>query len=145
MDNTLLGLAKKAGLLEIGGESVGHAARLRKARVILSACDASDSSKRKAGTYAERYGLIHLVLPSTKEELGAIVGRGSPGIMTILDAGLAAKYVSTLAKTDPVQYGAAAAKLEDMAERKRKRRKEALSKGRNKQTCRGRTKNEYNV
>ena len=139
MDNTLLGLAKKAGLLEIGGESVGHAARMRKAKVILSARDASESSKRQAGTYADRYGLVHLILPSTKEELGAVVGRGTPGMMTILDAGLAAKYASTLAKTDPEQYSAAAEKLEISAERVRRRRKKTAMQKRNKQTGRGRT------
>lgn len=139
MDNTLLGLAKKAGLLEIGGDSVEHAARLGKARVILSARDASDSSKRRAGTYAERYGLIHLVLPSEKEELGAVIGRGSPGMMTILDAGLAAKYVSALAQIDPAQYGPAAEQLEAKAERIRRRRKETAQRGRNKRTGRRRT------
>ena len=91
MDNTLLGLAKKAGLLEIGGDSVEQAARLGKAQVILSAKDASDSSKRRAAVYADRYGLVHLVLPSFKHELGAVIGRGAPGMITILDTGLAAK------------------------------------------------------
>jgi ribosomal protein L7Ae-like RNA K-turn-binding protein len=145
MDNTLLGLAKKAGLLEIGGESVGHAARHGKARVILSARDAADNSKRQAAAYADRYSLIHLVLPSTKEELGAVVGRGSPGMMAILDAGLAAKYVTALAKTDPAEYEAAAQQLEAKAERIRRRRKETARQGRNKRTGRGRTINEYNV
>ncbi len=139
MDNTLLGLAKKAGLLEIGGESVEHAARLGKARVILSARDASDSSKRRAGLYAERYGLLHLVLPSGKEELGAIVGRGSPGMITILDAGLAAKYAAALAQTDPEKYGLAATQLEEKAARIRMRRKKTAQQGRNKRSGRGRT------
>ena len=139
MDNALLGLAKKAGLLEIGGDSVEHAARLGKAWVILSARDASDGSKRRAGVYAERYRINHLVLPSTKEELGAIVGRGSPGTITILDAGIAAKYVSMLAQTDSAQYGQAASQLEVTAERIRKRKKESAQHARNKRTARGRT------
>ena len=42
MDNTLhlLGIAQKAGRLEVGEEPVGAAARARQARVILLACDA---------------------------------------------------------------------------------------------------------
>lgn len=139
MDNTLLGLAKKAGLLEIGGDSVEHAARLGKARVILSARDASDGSKRRAGNYAERYGLTHIVLPSTKEELGAVVGRGAPGVITILDAGIAAKYVSALAQADPDQYDTAAAQLDAVAECLQRRRKKAAQNRRNKRTGRGRT------
>ena len=138
MDNKLLGLAKKAGLLEIGGDCVEHAARLGKARVILSAKDAADSSKRRAAMYADRYGLVHLVLPSEKHELGAIVGRGSPGMLTILDAGLAAKYVSALAMTDPTQYGQEAEKLASIAEHIRKRRKQSTRNRQNKRTGRGR-------
>ena len=44
MDNTLhlLGIAQKAGRLEVGEEPVGAAARARQARVILLACDAYD-------------------------------------------------------------------------------------------------------
>ncbi len=145
MDNTLLGLAKKAGLLEIGGDSVEHAARHGKARVILSAIDASDSSKRRAGAFAERFGLLHLVLPSGKEELGAIVGRGSPGMMAILDAGLAAKYVSALAQADPSQYGPAAEQLAAKAERIQRRRKETARRAGNKRPGRRRTTNEHNV
>ncbi|NLA86369.1 MAG: 50S ribosomal protein L7 [Clostridiales bacterium] len=139
MDNRLLGIAKKAGLLEIGDDSVGQAARSKKARVILSASDASEGSKRRARGYAEACGSIHLVLPSTKEELSLIVGRGSPGMLTILDAGIAAKYVSMLASGDPEQYGEAAGRLAVKAERVLQRRKETLAHKRNKRTGKRRT------
>jgi ribosomal protein L7Ae-like RNA K-turn-binding protein len=139
MDNRLLGIAKKAGLLEIGDESVGQAARARKAKVILSAADASDRSIRQARSYAEQCGAMHLVLPSTKEELGAIIGRGSPGMLTILDIGIAAKYVSILAESDPDQYSEAAGRLAEKAERVRQRQKEALTHLKNKRTGKGRT------
>jgi ribosomal protein L7Ae-like RNA K-turn-binding protein len=139
MDNRLLGIAKKAGLLEIGDDSVGRAARLGKAKVILSASDASEGSKRKARGYAETYGSVHLILPSTKEELGIIVGRGSPGMLTILDAGIAAKYVSMLASSNPGQYSEAAGRLAEKAERVRQRQKEALAHIRNKRTGKRRT------
>jgi len=139
MDNRLLGIAKKAGMLEIGDESVGHAARSGKARVILSASDASEGSKRRARGYAEASGSIHLILPSTKDELSLIIGRGSPGMLTILDTGIAAKYVSMLAAADPHQYGEAAGRLAEKAERVRQRQKEALAHYRNKRTGKRRT------
>ncbi|SHI04452.1 Ribosomal protein L7Ae [Sporobacter termitidis DSM 10068] len=139
MDNRLLGIAKKAGLLEIGDESVGHAARVRKAKVILSASDASDGSKRRARGYAEQYGAIHLVLPSSKEELSAIIGRGSPGMLAILDTGIASKYVALLAQEDNAQYGEAAGLLAEKAERMRGRRAEARAHLRNKRTGKRRT------
>jgi hypothetical protein len=78
MDNRLLGLAKKAGLLEIGGESVGHAARLGKARVILSA--GAPPTTQNGGRR-----LCRPVRPDTpcaavdKEELGAVVEEAHPG------------------------------------------------------------------
>lgn len=140
MDNRLLGIAKKAGFLEIGDESVGQAARAFKAKVILSAADASDRSKRQAESYAEQSGAIHLVLPSTKEELGAIIGRGSPGMLTIMDVGIASKYVSMLAALDSGQYSEAAGRLAEKAERVRQRQKEALTHIRNKRTGKRRTK-----
>jgi ribosomal protein L7Ae-like RNA K-turn-binding protein len=139
MDNRLLGIAKKAGLLEIGDESVGHAARIKKAKVILSASDASDGSKRRARGYAEQYGSIHLILPSSKEELAAVIGRGSPGMLAILDAGIASKYVSLLAQENASEYGEAAGLLEAKAERVMKRRAEAKAHLRNKRTGKRRT------
>ena len=50
MDNTLhlLGIAQKAGRLEVGEEPVGAAARARQARVILLACDAAANTARRA-------------------------------------------------------------------------------------------------
>ena len=138
MDNRLLGIAKKAGLLEIGDESVNHAARVRKAKVIMSACDASDGSKRRARGYAQTYGMVHLVLPSSKEELAAVIGRGAPGMLAILDAGLAAKYVSQLALEDAAQYGVAAGLLAEKAERVIRRRTD-MAQIRNKRTGKRRT------
>ena len=43
-----LGLAKKAGLLEIGEENTGAAIRGGKARLVLLASDASDNAGRRA-------------------------------------------------------------------------------------------------
>ena len=140
MDNRLLGIAKKAGLLEIGDESVGQAARAKKAKVILSAIDASDRSKRQARNYAEQCDAIPLVLPSTKEELSTIIGRGSPGMVAILDIGIATKYVSMLAALDPEQYSEAAGRLAEKATRVRQRQKEALTHLRNIRTGKRRTK-----
>lgn len=139
MDNKLLGLAKKAGLLEIGDESVEHAARLGKAKAILSASNASDGSKRRAKGYAEKYGAVHVTLPFTKEELAAVIGRGSPGMLTILDVGIAAKFVSTLAQEYPEGYGEAACLLAERAERVLKRKKEAKAHIKNIRTGKRRT------
>lgn len=51
----LLGLAKKAGRLEIGEEPVGAAARAHQARVLLLAADAAPNTVRRPPT-SERPG-----------------------------------------------------------------------------------------
>ena len=49
----LIGLAKKAGKLEVGEEPVGAAARSKHARLILIASDAADNTRRRALHFAE--------------------------------------------------------------------------------------------
>ena len=101
----LLGIAKKAGRLEIGDESVSSAARAKKARLILTASDASDGLKRRAGHYAAEGNTMHLTLPFDKYELGSEVGRGAPGMLAITDIGIAASFVGKLANDQPEVYG----------------------------------------
>jgi ribosomal protein L7Ae-like RNA K-turn-binding protein len=98
MDNSLLflGLAKKAGRLAEGEELVTAAVRRRESRAILSACDASDPSKRRARRLADESGARHVALRYTKRELGVALGKGSPGILAITDAGFAEGFVSRL-------------------------------------------------
>ena len=102
MDSNLriLGLAKKAGLLAVGTEPVETAAKLGKAVVILSASDASDRSKRNAQICAEMCGAEHIEVPYTKFDLGCMLGRGTPGMVAVLDAGLAAKFTNGLVDTN---------------------------------------------
>lgn len=95
----LLGLAKKAGCLEIGEESVAVAVERGKARLILSSADASEGSKRKAAYLAEECNLIHIILPFTKADVSEAVGRGAPGILAVTDIGFAAGFAEKLSET----------------------------------------------
>ena len=99
MDNCLglLGLAKKAGILEIGDDKVTDAAGLSKVRLIMSASDASPKSAQRAEYLAEAGGSVYIELPYTKEELGAVLGRGMPGMLAITDVGMAESFVEKLA------------------------------------------------
>ena len=103
MDNCLrmLGLAKKAGFLEVGEECVSDSVMFIKARCILSASDASQGSVRKAGFLAEDASIPHIILPYTKADLGEVVGRGTPGMLSITDIGMAHSFVSKLAQEHP--------------------------------------------
>lgn len=135
----ILGLTKKAGFLEIGEESVAAAARRGKTHLILSAMDAAEASKRHAQTYSETHGAFYAALPHTKAELGGLLGRGTPGMLAITDAGLAAKLSSMLAADDPETYRDDAAKLVERAARTQQRAREAAAHKRNIRTGKRRT------
>jgi len=100
----ILGLAKKAGLLAIGEESAGAAAKSGKAKLIISASDASERSFRNARINADAGFAICIVVPYTKFELGNVTGRGSPGTVAFLDKGLAMRFLQGLAETQPEPF-----------------------------------------
>lgn len=134
MDNCLklLGLTKKAGFLEVGEESVSDSVMFVKARCILSASDAAEGSIRKAGYLAEDASVPHIILPYTKADLGEIIGRGSPGMLSITDIGMANSFVSKLAQEYPKYEEAASImdkKLRRANERKRIRKNEENNTG----------------
>jgi len=97
----MLGLAKKAGFLEVGEESVSDSVMFIKARIIMSASDAAQGSVRKAGFLAEDASIPHIILPYTKADLGEVIGRGTPGMLSITDIGMAHSFVTKLAQEYP--------------------------------------------
>ena len=117
MDRNLqiIGLAKKAGLLAVGAQDTGLAARAGKVCIVVSACDASDNAVRHARNSAETGRALHVVVPFSGFELGSVSGRGSPGTVAILDAGLAARFMRGMAETEPDRYSEAAEVLAEKA------------------------------
>ena len=97
---SLLGIAKKAGLLAIGSQAAALSARHGKAALIITASDASDGSIRRAKANADADGVKYIAVPYTRFELGSITGRGSPGTIAFLDKGLADGFTDKLAKTE---------------------------------------------
>jgi len=96
----LLGMAKKAGLLAVGGEAAASAARRGEAVLIITASDASDGSVRRAKSNAESNGIEYTAVPFTMFELGITAGRGSPGTIAFLDKGLADGFKKRLVETE---------------------------------------------
>jgi len=96
----ILGMAKKAGRLAVGGEAVAMAARHGKAKLIITATDASESSVRRAKHGADSGRAKYLPVPFTMFELGNVAGRGSPGTIAFLDKGLAESFTKRLAEKD---------------------------------------------
>lgn len=123
---SMLGLAKKAGRMEIGEEPVGAAARARKARVLLVAGDAGPSSQRRAFFFAQTGGCLCLTLPTDKDTLGRALGRTSVAMCAVTDIGFADAIVKKLAAMDPERYAPAAAQLDIKAQRAMERRAEQL-------------------
>lgn len=120
----LLGLARKAGRLELGEEPVGAACRARQAKLVLVAGDAAANSCRRAAHFGEAGNVLWLSLPQTKEELGSALGRNSVAMLAVTDIGFAAALVKKLAALDPERYGAAAAALDGKAAKALQRQKE---------------------
>ena len=71
---SMLGLALKAGRVEVGEEPVGAAARAKKARVIFVAQDAAPSSVRRAQSFARTGSTLCVTLPADKDALGRSLG-----------------------------------------------------------------------
>lgn len=127
----ILGLAKKAGYIEIGEESAGIAARAKKARVLLTAGDAADNTIRRIDNYAERCGMPHIKLKYTKLELGTALGTTSCAALALTDIGMAASFAEKLEAESPGEYTEALEALETKSARILQRKKETLAHERN--------------
>lgn len=124
---SMIGLAHKAGRVEIGEEPVGSAARAKKARIILVAGDAAASSVRRAMGFANTGSCLCLVIPASKEELGRALGRTSCAMAAITDMGFADAIAKKLAALDSQRFGSAAERMAVKAQRARERKLEQLA------------------
>ena len=124
---TLIGLCKRAGMLEVGEEPVEAAARAKDARVLLLAEDAADNTARRVRHFAEMGSCLWLRVPFTKEEMGRSLGRTSCAIVAVTDIGFACSIVGRLAQEDPVRYDEAHAILQVKAKRAAERKAEMLA------------------
>ena len=125
MDKALnyLGLARKAGLAELGEEPVGGAARALHARLVIVAGDASDHTWRRAMSFVAGTKQQVLRLPFTKDQLGFAIGRQELAIAAFTDAALAASFVKALPQTEKTAQVLEA--LNEKARQVKQRQKEA--------------------
>lgn len=123
---SMLGLALKAGRVEVGEEPVGAAARAKKARVIFVAQDAAPSSVRRAQSFARTGSTLCVTLPADKDALGRSLGRSSVAMCAVTDIGFAESLVKKLAALDSETYQDAADTLAIKAKRARERKEEQL-------------------
>ncbi len=137
---SLLGLAKKAGMLVSGEEPVGGAARARDARLILLASDAADNTVRRASHFAEAGACLCARIPASKDDLGRAVGRASCAMLAITDIGFAEAAAKKLAALNEAEYGALAQKLSVKAARAQERKQEQKRHDKNVRTGKKRAK-----
>lgn len=97
---SLLGLARRGGNLAMGEEPVAEACRLGKARLVLLAADAGDTTARRGARAAEVAGVPLATLPYDKAELGFRLGRSTCALLAVTDRGLAAAAAARLAAED---------------------------------------------
>lgn len=108
----MLGLARRAGKLAFGDELVRQLCAEHKARCVLIAADAGESTAKKAALYAARVSIPCITLPHDKETLGAAIGKNGCAVCALSDIGMAAAAIGKLAAQHP-EYAAVAAQLDE--------------------------------
>lgn len=130
MDKALnyMSLARKAGLIELGEEPAGAAARSAHARLIVVASDASEHTWRRAKSFVAGTDQQCMKVPFTKDQLGLAIGRTSLALAAFTDPALALAFVKALPQPDK----AVLESLDKRTKRIQNRQKEARAHARNK-------------
>lgn len=84
----LLGLARKAGKLELGSEAVKQAVRKRRAALVLLCGDLSPKTARSVREEAGRAGIHAAELPAEMDTVQAALGQRA-GVIAVNDSGFA--------------------------------------------------------
>ena len=92
----LLGLARKAGKLQTGEETVGAMLAEKRARLTLLASDAGEAVSRKVRGLAEGSRQRILIIPYDKLTLGEALGRPSVSVAAFADVSMALAFVKAL-------------------------------------------------
>ena len=132
MDKALnyMSLARKAGLIELGEEPVGAAARAQKARLVAVAMDAGDHTWRRAKSFVAGTDQVCVHTPYTKDEMGQATGRTSLAIAAFTDPAMALAFLKALPQQE--RYCEELKALESRAQKVRQRRDEARAHEKNK-------------
>lgn len=83
----ILGLARKAGKITVGSESVIEGIRRGKALLVLVACDASDNTKKMFADSCRYYGTELKVLALDSDELSSAIGKKSKTVALYISDG----------------------------------------------------------
>ena len=84
-----LGLARRAGRLEIGEDGTLASINSGRAKAVFLAEDAAENSRRRTARLADEHHIPCRVLPVSKEALGGALGRDVVALVAVCDEGLA--------------------------------------------------------
>lgn len=94
---SLLGLARRAGKVEVGDEAARSACSHGTAKILLIASDSSDRTREAFEFIAESASIPHISVAETREELGNALGKRPCAVVAICDTGFSAGIVKKLA------------------------------------------------
>ena len=92
----MISLAQKAGAMASGEYAVDQAIKRGTAYLIILAEDASENTKKRFKNSADFYE-VPVIIRSTKEMLGHMLGKGERSVAAVLDRGF---YESILKKVN---------------------------------------------
>lgn len=93
--NSLIRLARKGRMIEIGKTAVEILLKRKRAFLVIVAADVSDKTRRQVEVHCLRQS-VPVYIFSTKSELGKLCGRDSVGTIAISDKNLAEGIKKTL-------------------------------------------------
>ncbi len=96
---SLLGLARRAGKLEIGDESCLKAVRSGRAQLVIVAGDASAGTLKKYQDKCSHYQVPY-VQAGSRYEIGQAIGRAEQVVVAVNDQGFAKGIRDGLEKTE---------------------------------------------
>jgi ribosomal protein L7Ae-like RNA K-turn-binding protein len=96
----LLGLMRKAGMIELGEMNVGAAVHERRAKLLILASDAGENAKKRAEGFAGGHNVPLAALELSKDELSGCLGKANTVMAAITDFGFALSFLKILAEAD---------------------------------------------
>ena len=122
----IIGLAYRAKSLVYGLDSVSDVVNTKKARLILTACDANPKILEKAARMPERCNATYSESPFTSAQLGEALGVSTCTIVAFTDIGFAANLAEKLEQQNPETYGQLATTFREQKVRAKKRKEKKL-------------------
>lgn len=99
----MLGLARKAGAIALGTEAAIEAIRKEKAKIVIIAADASETTTEQIKNKCRFYKVEYDVVPGlTRQQLGNSLGRSVLSAVAILNENFYNGYKKVRNEADPV-------------------------------------------